>query len=806
MLVSVDTETTGLDVYHSARPFFVTTCTPKGEVQFWQWDVDPLTRKVMPLPGDLAEIQQILMTSTAEEIPGKYWKLAKEVGLDRKTPLGIFLDRLEELERPEVEGVRKSLQPTLVLQNSKFDVAMLRALFGDRRREFAWDWGRTHDTLVMGHILASNKPHDLTSMAVQYLGKDIQPLEDALEEATKKARSHCQHRLPEWRIAKAGLEEMPSARDKTWKYDAWLPLALARELNHPNDHPWYYVLQEYANADSAITVALFGVMYAEIRRRGLEEIYLTRLKAMELAHRMEWRGLTGNTDRTDVIETKYKDESMCAGQRCLEIAATYGYELNLPKSGNNNSLKWFCFGEPVDGRSLNPVKGRGIARRWLDLPVVGRTDGGEPSMDKKAMEEYEATLPSGSVQREFLANLSAKRKRDTAVQYIQGYRRFWLPYHERVGSIGATGFPWYVLHPSLNPCGTDTLRWSSSNPNEQNISKQGMRCLYCFGDGEGDGEDGKCRACKGKGVDSRNLRFCFGPPPGWEWWSLDAKNIELRLPYFSAGEKELIDLFERPDDPPYYGSTHLLNFHTVFPDIWEREIGTVCDLGCCKGKIVDHTLIGPHCKKKFASTYYQDTKNGGFSKQYGSQRPKTDATFKRKGAHDLLDSRFSKLTSYNKKQVDFANKHGYVETLPDRTVNPTKGYPLLCTRTENGSILPTVPLSYHVQGSAMWWTFKAMIRVQEQLDKWNKRDGFDGYIAMQVHDELVLALPKRGDPSKWDPKSKTPENKKVFLSTNLWRIWVIKELMAKGGDDFGIPTPVGVEYHPVSWDTGVTFA
>jgi hypothetical protein len=655
-------------------------------------------------------------------------------------------------------------------------------------------------------------------MTSQYLRRDVSGYEDRLEAAVKKARSLTTRHLSDWRIAKAGLEEMPSAKEKTWKYDSWLPRAVClwaqnqvagnagmyddtgewwAEYTH-RDHPWLTVLREYANVDSTVTVTLFGVMLKEVRRRGLEEIYKISLHKMRLAHDMEWRGLTAIKPHLDELDRKYAEESIRAGDACRCIARDYNYDLELPKTGNNLSLKFFCFGRPVEGNSLNPVSGKGVAQRWLDLPVVRTTEGGEPSMDKVAMDEYQTRLGRGGDQWEFVMNLMAKRKRDTARTYMQGYTRFWLP-------LDPVRLPdYYLLHPALNPTGTDTLRWSSQFPNEQNISKQGMMCLYCFGDGDGDGPDGKCTHCKGKGVDPKNLRFCFGPPPGREWWSLDAKNIELRLPFYKAGEQELIDLFERPDDAPYYGSNHLLNFHTIYADLWNAELGQVCT-SCCKGKVVDPSLIGPHCKKKFASTWYQYCKNMGFAKQYGAQQRKVDATAKRIGAYDLIEARFSKLAAYNAKQIRFAAKHGYVETIPDREVCPERGYPLLCTRTDNGKILPTVPLSYHVQGSAMWWTFKAMLRVDAKLREWRKA-GFDGYMVMQVHDELVLDLPARGDPSKWVRKgdgADTPENRKLFHSTNLWRIEVIRKLMARGGEDLGVPTPVGAEYHPNNWGEGV---
>src|SRR6185312_3875517 len=108
------------------------------------------------------------------------------------------------------------------------------------------------------------------------------------------------------------------------------------------------------------------------------------------------------------------------------------------------------------------------------------------------------------------------------------------------------------------------------------------------------------------------------------------------------------------------------------------------------------------------------------------------------------------------------------------------------TRTEHGRALETVPLSYFIQGTAMQWTNKAMIRCDTQLKEWRK-NGFDGFITMQVHDEIIFDFPKRSDP-RTDPKR-----------SNLGRIKVLQKLLEKGGEDIGIPTPTSCEWHPNNW-------
>jgi len=902
-ILALDTETSGVDFGHGARPFVVTTCDENNEQRTWAWSVDPKTREV-DAPND--EIETILdLIASADE---------------------------------------------LVLQNAKFDATALNAL--DPRFGEEWPWHKTHDTLIAAHLLHSNQPKNLTALGIRWLGYDATPFEDALEKAVKRARQIVRTKAfvtkhGKWDIASEDNPKTPSAGEDTWRFDYWLPKAVAEAEGYGPDHEhenWYTVLEEYARSDTAVTLNVHRRMQREIRDRGREKLYRERLRLLGITWRMERRGVTESGESHDALVEQFTEESAKAGRICVNIAAQYRttcpdctvetlfcptcqrdrevpYNLTLPKNGVNNSLRSFCF-DVMRLEQLRSPKSKTSA----------------PTLDAKvAMPHYLATLPVGSRELTFIKNLLGKRARDTALSYLESYAKFRLPVMEmfdgddqahqgkfpeegeperpnlspqenevlvmdgregpgrvrgvlrerttdsppsgvrpvrgrnpngdvdltslRQPAVCEPGTPvprnaprqqqrhgikgetserrqkrvaptpthqaegqrprlgqestvsregrgsaageddrrrceeaqkhvrdgkveaerprpslrdrtinrrgdspqkdvgtrdlrrWYKLHPSYSICGSDTLRFTCRNPNTQQISKK----------------------------DDVNLRKAFGFLPGREGWSLDAKNIELRIPFYKCGQQELIDLFECPNDPPYYGSNHLLNFHTVYPDIWaevEREVGV--------------EKAGPTCKKRFASTWYQWCKNGGFAIQYNAGRRTADLAFHRDGSFDRLKSRFNRLEALNRQQIAFANKYGYVETIPDRSVDPDRGYPLVCTRTEQGRILETVPLSYYVQGTAMWWTARAMVRAQEQLDYWRRTDGFDGHICLQVHDELVLDFPKAANP-KTDP-----------ANSNLWRIRVIQELMSLGGEDIGIPTPVGAEWHESNWGEGVT--
>lgn len=655
-LISLDTETTGLDFWHGARPFLVTTYNGEENV-YWQWRVNPRTRMPRVPEKDVREIRAL------------------------------------------IDGCE-----AVVMQNAKFDVRAMETI-GVRD----WPWHKTHDTLMAGHLLDSNGSHKLEDMATFYLPELPDPYRPGalLEKITKEAR----RRAPEeYRLARAGDPMMPSAKSTTWKFDTWLPSQTGRTARERT------AVAEYANLDSLMTYYLFLRQRASLEERELWQIYLERLKVLPIAYEMEEHGVTLNQTRLEALYEQYQQEAVEAERKCVAIAQRHGgYVLTLPKSGNNKSLLEFVFG---DGERKN----LGVQ------PVARSKKTGKPSLDKSSIAQI-LEQADGDVL-EFFQALLDKRKRDTAVNYMDGYRRFWLPV--------AGELEWYVLHPSLNPTGTDTLRWSSSNPNEQNISKQ----------------------------EGFNLRYCFGPLPGREWWALDAKNIELRIPAYEAGEEEQIRLFERPDDPPYFGSHHLLVFHLLWRDRLELDVDK-----------------DPECllkaKKRYASTYYQWTKNGNFAVQYGAvpESGTADKAYHKSGAQLEVMRRFSRVSSLNTEMVRHAQTHGFVETIPDRSLGCRRGYPLCCRDRATGRVLPTVPLNYHIQGTAMWWMLKAMLRCKRYLDTL----GPDYRMIMQVHDEIVFDFPykeKKG---------------------NLPKINRIRRLMEQGGEDIGVPTPVGVDYHLNNW-------
>ncbi len=662
--MALDCETNGVDLYHGCRPFYVTICYDNDEPFHYEWDVDPKSRWPDIPKEDVVEIQSLI--DDADEIIG---------------------------------------------QNLRFDIKMLSSIGINR-----WDYSKCHDTLMAGHLLASNKPHDLTSMVLQYLGIRIEHFEDDLEKAVqdcrRKVRSVKNKEFEGWIIASEGWEMLPSAGGEIWRADYWLPRAYAKKRKLPKTHSYWRVLSDYADTDSQTTMALWKVMEKLLHEKKLWKIYQERMKLLRITNELEDHGVTLSRPRLEQSQREYLEESQRLGNLCVGIAKTYNYDLVMPRSGISHSLNNFVFDV-------------------MKVPVQKLTEKGNPCLNASAMEGYLNTLSSKSKPHLFLKSLSSKRKRDTAYIYMEGYKRFWR-------SISDDN-TWYKLHPSFNPTSTHTLRWSSSSPNAQNISKK----------------------------EDFNLRYAFGPVDGREWWSLDFANLELRIPSYESGEEIMIEIFEKPDDPPYYGSYHLLNMSIIYPELF-------WPLADQKGAF----------KKKYASSYYQWGKNFGFAYGYSGGEETCDAAAHREGSYRLVRDRLKKLSGLNQKYIDDANKKGYVETLPDKTIDPTKGYPIYCTRNDHGTALTTVPLNYHVQSTGMWCTMKSMIRCDEYLKELTRKEGKPHYMTMQVHDEIVFDLPY------------------VPNKGNLPKVKKLQKLMEMSGDDIGIPLKVSITYNPVSWSEG----
>lgn len=169
MILAVDTETTGVNLFHGCAPYLFIACD--GETNYYYWgEVNPYTREVFWDDDTLAEVQELL-------------------------------------DRAEV----------LVFHNTKFDFRGL-----DRvgiKIDHLWD--KVEDTLLASHAICSGDTHALKDLAIKYL--DYWDDDEAdLELAVKVARADAKSKG--YMIAEKSLPFFNVHKQPTglWKTDYWL--------------------------------------------------------------------------------------------------------------------------------------------------------------------------------------------------------------------------------------------------------------------------------------------------------------------------------------------------------------------------------------------------------------------------------------------------------------------------------------------------------------------------------------------------------------------------------------------------------
>jgi len=303
-LIAVDTETTGLDAWHGDEPFAFGFCNEKGVVKYFEWEVDPYTRVVVPRADELEAIGELMAD-------------------------------------PKVEKV---------FHNAKFDVRMMEEAFGIKTR------GVVHDTMFAAHCCNSLEPNyklkDLSKRKIDYGNEDEVELERAVLRARREGKKRGWALGVDWhRNIFNEIEEKAAP-----KADYWMPRALDPE----ND-----LCVKYLRGDVERTMLLFHYYRLAMEELGVEDAYRAEQELWWVTYEMEARGVRIRKDKLDAeIEKFYplthefrdylRSEATRLGFPDLNCdasqdVATFAYEhLKLPVT------KWTPTGRPAaDSDALN---------------------------------------------------------------------------------------------------------------------------------------------------------------------------------------------------------------------------------------------------------------------------------------------------------------------------------------------------------------------------------------------------------------------------------------------------------------------
>ncbi|MDP3769454.1 MAG: DNA polymerase I [bacterium] len=274
------------------------------------------------------------------------------------------------------------------------------------------------------------------------------------------------------------------------------------------------------------------------------------------------------------------------------------------------------------------------------------------------------------------------------------------------------------VHTTFNQTVASTGRLSSSNPNLQNIP-----IMSEYG---------------------REIRHAFVAPDTFLLCSFDYSQIELRVAAHMSGDKKMIEAFQKGLDIHRMTASAIYNvaLEEVTPEF--RRAAKTLNFGILYGMgavaLSESTGMSRQEAKKFIDEYFRE---------------------------------FSGVRSYLEKTKEFAQTHGYVETLFGRR----RYIPEI--NSQNWQLkreAERMAINMPIQGTATGDIVKmAMIAI----DGWVREYGHEDSVRMilQVHDELVFEIRER------ESKTLIPEIKKIMENVADLKVPLVVD--AKIGKNWG---------------------
>jgi DNA polymerase I-like protein with 3'-5' exonuclease and polymerase domains len=571
----------------------------------------------------------------------------------------------------------------IVFQNANFDIkALCKAGF------FSWDEPNSptfwQSILELGHLAHL---HDSTDARFKSSLKDLAPLylhknyrsEEELDRLVNRCRTFIHNRDSSWKIASE--ETIPQATGRWNKSDMWLPLALLREYHDQDELQKYMNNKKYPNDYELMQTIVDDYLKDDCRYTlELAEGFLS-----SLFHR--WEGeveslLSMNRDLFPVI---WKMETLGIPIHRKEL----NNAINICHEWINRCHRKCVEVSGMEVKTFTPELKRVILYEQYGLtPVHWTKETGLPATDQKTLLKLLDSTTNYDA-KQFLTWTLAGAKYDTKCRYLTSYQRVlqrttMVPYDNKAVQKST----WF-LFPSLKSTGTGTTRFSSNNPNSQNIEKAG------------DPFDKNPEISKIL-QESPSLRSTFGPETGRDWYAIDYSQLQLRI--FAAATKDaaLIQSFRDGYD-----------FHDFMAHV-------IYDLP-------EHTT--PSKQQRTIA------KNVNFGFIFGASEAKIDSTAGRPGLYSYLMDCFPNAKQFLDDTKALIRETGEVFTLG--------GYPLRIPVTKSpwGSwnYASHVGVNYIVQGTEGEIVKKAMVNT----DRFLASHYSEGRLVMQIHDEIVFDVPEK---------------------------------------------------------------
>ncbi len=298
----------------------------------------------------------------------------------------------------------------------------------------------------------------------------------------------------------------------------------------------------------------------------------------------------------------------------------------------------------------------------LQLPVLGKTPTGKPSTSEDVLVKLSELEQGSELPTLLLQYRSISKLKSTYTDSLPGQ------INPRTGRV----------HTSYNQAGAATGRFSSSEPNLQNIP---------------------VRTAEG-----RRIRQAFIAQPGYKLLAADYSQIELRIMAHLASDEGLLDAFRNG-----------LDVHrATAAEVFGVELDQVTSDQRRSAKAINFGLI-----------YGMGA--SGLARQIGVDGKQAKAYIERYFA------RYPGVRDYMERTREKAKEQGYVETFFGRRLY------LPDINSDNGmkrAGAERTAINAPMQGTAADIIKKAMVAVND----WLEESRLDARVILQVHDELVLEV------------------------------------------------------------------
>lgn len=584
-------------------------------------------------------------------------------------------------------------EKNICMHNAKFDVKALVnfGIFDEREPYEEKFWNNIIDTRIVSHIFNNTDERGLKALSKKYLNTEYES-ESTLDDVVSRCRTFVRSRAPHWIIAEEDSHfSIKPATGKWVKMDMWLPREVVNEFNEYEINSYfgkyyedpltllYSVLDIYLYEDCKNTHNLASAMINEccdLYGDKFHHLYSMNSQLLHVTYKMENEGIT--------LHSKELNGAIFACEQWIKTTENKMKEISGLDKFTPDSLRELLY------------------ERW-QLPYSKVTKKSEkPSTDITAIEDLKTYADQNNITQPsvFLGNYIVYKKYLKKLEYLKSYER---------ASINGK------VYPSINLTGTKTTRVSSSDPNEQNISK----VINPYEDK--DFEDVSSMLEK-----SPHLRSVFGPQPNYWWLSNDYNQLQLRIFAVASNEEEMISNLNKGYD------AH---------DITARRIYGISD------------------KDKPTKFQRRVAKNVNFGFIFGASPRKIETTAGIDGLWDTVCEMFPNAHAFIENTKIKLKTEGIVHTLG--------GYPLDVPSRLNqwkGEFEKAAhaAVCYIIQGTEGEIVKKAMYECDLYLTEHYPY----GRLAMQVHDELNFEM-KENFPKKHAYKIKEiMESSALFYKVN----------------------------------------